>query len=218
MPSLRVVYFHWPGRIEPARLALGCSGVEHKNEVISVEEWGAMKETVAPSQLPLLYVDGECVTQSMAMLRYVGKVCCVGGQPLYPADPLLALKVDEFMDMVGEVFAPIIATFVLEKEEAAAARGRLFAEGGEVAKWIQLTDNILGKSASGYAVGDTLTLADLVAFTWLQQFKTGWLEGIPNECLDSYKHLAAHAEKIANVPEVRAYYKDATGIQAVYKR
>eukprot|EP01059_Diplonema_ambulator_P008161 TRINITY_DN1769_c0_g1_i7.p2 TRINITY_DN1769_c0_g1~~TRINITY_DN1769_c0_g1_i7.p2 ORF type:complete len:219 (+),score=95.57 TRINITY_DN1769_c0_g1_i7:55-711(+) len=218
MPSLRVVYFHWPGRIEPARLALGCSGVEHKNEVISVEEWGAMKETVAPSQLPLLYVDGECVTQSMAMLRYVGKVCCVGGQPLYPADPLLALKVDEFMDIVCEVFPPIIATTALGNEEALAARGKLFAEGGEAAKWLKHTDDILGRSASGYAVGDTLTIADFVAFTGLQQFKTEWLEGIPKDCLDSYKHLEAHAEKIANIPEVKAYYKDATGTQAVYKR
>lgn len=60
-----------------------------------------MKSTLPCGQLPVLEIeDGEStqiVDQSNAILRYVGTM---GG--LYPKDPLLAMKVDQAIDIVEE--------------------------------------------------------------------------------------------------------------------
>eukprot|EP01064_Diplonema_japonicum_P014526 TRINITY_DN221_c0_g1_i1.p2 TRINITY_DN221_c0_g1~~TRINITY_DN221_c0_g1_i1.p2 ORF type:complete len:221 (+),score=71.85 TRINITY_DN221_c0_g1_i1:788-1450(+) len=219
MPAIKIVYFALPGRAEPARLALAVGGIAFEDEKVTGEEWGAkIKPEVAPRQLPLLKVDDEVIGQSGAIMRYAGKVSSVGGKPLYPQEAVMALKVDEFCDIVGEVFGPLGKTFAIADEaEKSAARAALVAEGGELTKWFAFVDSLLAKSSSGFAVGDSLTLADICAFTWLQPLKSGWLDGLPKDCLDTYTHITKHAKMVANIPQVKAYYKDATGVHAAYK-
>eukprot|EP01059_Diplonema_ambulator_P001249 TRINITY_DN10_c0_g1_i2.p1 TRINITY_DN10_c0_g1~~TRINITY_DN10_c0_g1_i2.p1 ORF type:complete len:221 (+),score=94.76 TRINITY_DN10_c0_g1_i2:57-719(+) len=219
MPALKLVYFPMPGRVEPTRLALAVGGHAFEDEKLTGEQWGTtLKAKVAPKQMPLIYVDGECFGQSNAMMRYAGKISSVDGKPLYPTCPLEALKVDEFVDIVGDAFAPMSKTFAMtDQAEKEATRAKLVAEGGDVAKWLKFIDELLGKSASGFAVGDSLTTADLAVFCWVLPLKTGFLDGVPKDCLDRYKNIGAHAVKIANIPQVKEYYKDAEGVQAVYR-
>ncbi|CAN0494639.1 unnamed protein product [Scytosiphon promiscuus] len=56
-------------------------------------------------------MDGTKYTQSTALLRYAGKL---GGT--YPEDPLEALKVDEIVMMVEDVFIPIFNTVGMTDE------------------------------------------------------------------------------------------------------
>eukprot|EP01059_Diplonema_ambulator_P001246 TRINITY_DN10_c0_g1_i11.p1 TRINITY_DN10_c0_g1~~TRINITY_DN10_c0_g1_i11.p1 ORF type:complete len:239 (+),score=90.74 TRINITY_DN10_c0_g1_i11:58-717(+) len=218
MPALKIVYFPIPGRAEPTRLTLAVGGHSFEDEKVTGEQWGAtMKPKVAPKQLPLIYVDGECYGQSIAMLRYAGKIS-VDGKPLYPTCPLAALKVDEFIDITTDAKVPLVKTFAIEDPaEREAARAKLVTEDGEMTKWLRFIDELLGKSASGFAVGDSFTIADITAFTSLQSLRSGFLDGIPKDCLDCYKNICAHAVKIANIPQVKEYYKNAEGVHAVYK-
>eukprot|EP01064_Diplonema_japonicum_P023857 TRINITY_DN342_c0_g1_i10.p1 TRINITY_DN342_c0_g1~~TRINITY_DN342_c0_g1_i10.p1 ORF type:complete len:242 (+),score=87.91 TRINITY_DN342_c0_g1_i10:64-726(+) len=219
MPAIKILYFPLPGRAEPARLALAVGGIAFEDERISGADWASkVKPTVAPRQMPLMYVDGEAIGQSGAQMKYAAKLASVDGKPLYPTDALEALKVDEFCDIVAETFGPLGSTFsITDEAEKAAARTALVAEDGGITKWLVFVNDLLGKSSSGFAVGDSFTLADICTFTWLQPLKAGWLDGMPKDCLDKYANICKHAEKIANLPQVKNYYKDATGVHAVFK-
>eukprot|EP00659_Diplonema_papillatum_P011053 gene11053-16987_t len=63
---LKVIYFGLPGRVEPTRLALAIGGIDFENKILT-SEWAEMKPKVAPLQLPLLEVDGQMHSQSLAM-------------------------------------------------------------------------------------------------------------------------------------------------------
>jgi hypothetical protein len=43
MPSLKLVYFNFPGRAEPARLMLAHKNVKYEDKRISFEEFAQMK-------------------------------------------------------------------------------------------------------------------------------------------------------------------------------
>ncbi|KAJ9451661.1 Glutathione S-transferase 1 [Diplonema papillatum] len=211
MPQLKVIYFPIPVRAEPTRLALSVGGIKFEDSTVQFQDWGPMKAKVNPLQLPLLEVDGNTVSQSMAIARYACKLAMLNGKPLYPEDPYQALLVDELVDKVNEFMAPLGATFVLEEKERAAKRAEMVAKGGVVEKWMANIDSVLAKSTSGFAVGDSLTMADLVIFLFANGHRSGTLDGVPKDSLDHLTHLKKHRDTIANIPQVNDYYKDKEG-------
>jgi glutathione S-transferase len=69
-------YYGVPGKAEQIRLALHVSGVAWENHLVNGESWGKMKneivDKVPHANIPLLEIDGQCLTESLAILRYVG--------------------------------------------------------------------------------------------------------------------------------------------------
>ena len=183
-----------------------------EDEHIDFPTWGAsLKAKVAPQQLPLLHVDGEVVGQSNAILRYVGRLT-----NLYPKDARAALSVDEIIDYADELFTVLRKSFAIKDEdEKKAFRVTAIAEGGDFHKWLVFLDSRL--AGKKYAVGDSLTVADLVIFTYAQFLVSGFLDGVPSDALVSFKNLAAHKAVVANHPKVKEYYASAEGLRAVLK-
>ena len=212
-PTLKVVYFPLPGRAEPIRLAAHVGGLQIEDQHVDGAAWGELKakEKLGPMQLPLLYVDGEAVGQSGAQQRYIGRLA-----GLYPEDARAALTVDEITEYVGEVFTPIGKTFgIKDEDEKKKARAELVAEGGDVHKWLVYIDGRL--AGKKYAVGDSLTMADIQIFSNIQMLASGWLDGIPATVLDQFKNIAAHKTVVANHDKVKEYYASAEGLRSVYK-
>eukprot|EP01060_Flectonema_neradi_P012598 TRINITY_DN19375_c0_g1_i1.p1 TRINITY_DN19375_c0_g1~~TRINITY_DN19375_c0_g1_i1.p1 ORF type:complete len:160 (+),score=34.34 TRINITY_DN19375_c0_g1_i1:46-525(+) len=150
--SLKLVYFPIPGRAEPTRLAFTLGGVKFEDELLTKEEWGRkLKGEVSPRQVPLLYLGDKVIGQSIAIMRYAGKVSKYEGKPLYPSCPLHALEVDEFIGFVREVMPPLGATFTItDQAEKEAVRLKAVSEGGEIHKWLSYLDSLLEKSTSGF--------------------------------------------------------------------
>ena len=67
--------------------------------------------TAAPTQVPILEVDGLVVTQTLAHLRYAGRM-----SGLYPEDPVAAMLVDECLYVVTEVEAALVPTIRMRDE------------------------------------------------------------------------------------------------------
>ncbi|KAJ9460862.1 Glutathione S-transferase 4 [Diplonema papillatum] len=217
-PQIKLIGFPHPGRLEPTRLALALGGIKFEDSCISREQWGEMKPKVTPLQMPLMEIDGKRASQSIAMLRYACKLSKVDGKPLYPEDAFEALLVDEFVDKVGDMLVPMLHTFSIADESAKIARrAAVMKKGGDVEKWAAHIDEIMGKSKSGYVYFDRLTMADVTIFSMMWLFQTGFLDGVPKDCLDHLKHTAAHKKKIASLPAVKEYYKDAKDLQTFYK-
>merc|ERR1719229_325551 len=106
--GLELVYFNAAGRAESIRLALHHGSIPFRDLRINKEAFQKMKkENIFPfGQVPVLFIDGKPLGQSGAIIRYVAKKT-----KLYPTDPLLAAKVDSFVDFAEDVFYPIGITF-----------------------------------------------------------------------------------------------------------
>ena len=242
-PKLKLTYFSGPGgRAEPARLALTIAGIEFEDERIDARDWVAKFKAGTPAgAVPVLEVEEDgvvtTVTQSSAILRYVGKLT---GH--YPEDPLTALKVrpvarctphcpvslvarsspgdqvDEMDMMVEEVaMRTVIATAHLTGEERLAGRKKLADDSDSVAHfWIGKINERLAESDSGFAIGDSLTTADLRIFCELTAATSGWYDGFgthdPMSTTEGdfwapYDHVRKHRHMVATLPPVLNYYQ-----------
>ena len=83
MPKLKLTYFDiHGGRAEVTRLALVISETPFEDNRISFQEFGETQSSFPFNAVPILEVDGEALTQSSTISRYVGKLT-----NLYPEDP-----------------------------------------------------------------------------------------------------------------------------------
>ncbi|CAM9364081.1 unnamed protein product [Laminaria digitata] len=73
-PKLVLTYFDFPGAAESIRWALEQSGLEWDDKRLSEEEFIALKPSLPNGQVPILEIDGYVLPQSLAILRYVGKL------------------------------------------------------------------------------------------------------------------------------------------------
>ena len=111
----KLLYFDFPGKAEAIRLALTHAGVAFEDHRFADRaEFQALKASgrLQFGQVPALEVTtaaGETtvLTQSAAILRYVAKLN--DSANLYPADPLLAARVDVYLTTVFPLDALLFA-------------------------------------------------------------------------------------------------------------
>ena len=200
MTSYKLTYFDFDGgRAEPIRIAFHAAGIEFEDDRLSFQEFGEMRKNTRFNSPPVLEIDGNQVTQTNALCRYVGKMA-----GLYPADDVQALYCDEVLDALEDLLHKIVPTFGLKGEELQAARANL------VDGW--LTTHLRGLSellARGgeYFAGDGLTMADLKAFVQVRSLRAGTLDHVPADLVDRLAPgLVEHQERVAADPRVVAYY------------
>ena len=123
MSSYKLTYFDFDGgRAEPIRIAFHTAGVEFEDNRLSFQEFNEMRKDTRFNSLPVLEIDGDEVTQTNALCRYVGKMA-----GLYPADDVQALYCDEALDALEDLLHKIVPTFGLKGEELQEARAKLVA-------------------------------------------------------------------------------------------
>ena len=201
MPRLKLSYFDiHGGRGEAARLALSIGGIAFEDHRIPGAEWPNRKSSTPFGALPVLEVDGQVVTQSNSINRYVGKLA-----DLYPSDPLQALLCDEIMDAIDDVETRIGATFNLSDEDKKRERTRLVD--GPITLYLTRIQELLAARGGEYFAGGRLSVADLRAFVWIRRLRSGILDHIPKDLVDRVApKLVAQHDRIANLPAVKAYY------------
>ena len=208
-PTLRLVSFDFPGKPESIRLTAHMGGVVLENNQLEYGRWVAgLKPKVTPQQLPLLYVNEELVAQSDAQLRYVARLA-----KLYPTDARTALRVDETIEYIWEIFS-VLQKLYMEKTKGMTPAS-VMAKGGDIEKWLAFLDSRL--AGKKYAVGDSLTVADLALFTSINVLRTRFFSGITPEAVLPYRNLAAHRAMIANLPKVKQYYASAQGVYTAFQ-
>jgi len=215
-PKLTITYFPISGRAEPIRLACAVSKIPFTNKAISPAEFQQAKPTLPLGQLPVLDLDfgatKKTLTQTTAMLRYVGKL---GG--LYPIDDdVSAMEVDEILSVLDDLREPLVLTI------KGAVRGLLsddkqFTNEEKIAireRWMKKTlPHILGfiekklllNTSSGWLVGKSMSIADLALYCDLDWVKSGILDGIPTNVLDSYPACLKLIENVTNHDDVKKW-------------
>jgi glutathione S-transferase len=157
-------------------------------------------------------VDGQSLSQSNAINRYVGKLA-----NLYPGDAWQAALCDEVMDAVEDIGQQIVATFPIENAaEKKAAREKLAS--GPIPLYLSRLHSQLQQRGGEYFADGRLTMADLRVYVWIRHLRAGALDHIPADLVDrTGPALVRHAERVSANAAISAYYarrRSAQGKQA----
>lgn len=203
--TIRLRYFPFPGRGGAIRDALRIGGIPFEDDHVSFEQFAAEKAAGALpfGSLPVVEVvqDGRRVAaaESNAILRYAGRLA-----GLYPVDdPLRALKVDEAMDLGEDLFRLIGPSIVEPDVERKMAMRKVLAE-ETLPLWGGFLEKLLvANGATGFVVGDTLTVGDLKLHWIVDKLTNGSLDGVPATVLDGFPTVAAWRKNVAAVRAAR---------------
>ena len=211
-PFMKMTYFDAPGRVEILRLMCAYGDLLLDDNRVDVMEWfTTLKAQYHPLTLPQVEINGVKVGQSQAVIRFVATK--VG---LYPSDPLEQMCVDEVLENVSEITRlSIESCSIPDIVERNAYQAHFAKEGGDLYNWVAHINK--GLEGRDFAVGNTLTVADLNVFTMLLITKSGYMTGLPADWLEQFKNVGRHCKMVASLPKVKAYYANAEGFWAVYK-
>eukprot|EP00842_Homolaphlyctis_polyrhiza_P000525 jgi/Hompol1/1473/HPOL_000349-RA len=149
--------------------------------------------------LPVLTVNGTTqIAESSAILRYAG---ALGG--LYPKDDALrCAHIDQVMCFAEEL-GPLMISLMMEKDEdKKAAIAKSLVEEKLPPKFAAL-DKILAKNGNGtWAVGDSISIADVFIYNLFGMIKGGVLNGLPTDIADGYTSIMASFNAVASHPRV----------------
>jgi len=147
----------------------------------------------------------------------LAKLVKVDGKPLYPEDPLQAAFVDDIVDFFSDVHGKLYATMQMtaENEEKVAKRQSLLGEGGEVAGLLSK----LEANVEAYAVGDSITLADIFVFYYLNFLNCGFWDGLTDRAdliFTPYPKLTAISNRVKALPKLKEYYTKIAANEPLY--
>jgi glutathione S-transferase len=190
--SYKLYYFDFDGGAgEPVRNAFRIAKIPFEDCRVKSADWPQLKSSgkCIYGQMPILEIDGETYAQSMAILRYAGKVA-----GLYPTDPIEALKVDEMLDCCIDVRSKISPTYALPEAERIAARQKIVEN--FIRPHIANMEARVGEN--GFAVGDKLTIADLAVANEVCGLRSGRLDGVDCNLADDAPKLMKIVESVKN--------------------
>lgn len=201
MPTYKLTYFDFDGgRGEPVRIAFHAAGIGFEDERVTFPEFQKMRKSMRFSALPVMHIDGEQVTQSSALCRYVG-----GMAGLYPEDGLQALYCDETMDAVEDLTHHIVRTFGLEGDALREAREALVD--GWISVFVKGIGELLTRGGGEYFADGRLTVADLKVFVTTRWLCSGGLEHVPTDLVGQLAPgLVEHEKRVSEHETVAAYY------------
>jgi glutathione S-transferase len=202
MAKLKLTYFDFDGgRGEPARLALHIGGIAFEDHRLAGKDWPAFRDKTPFLALPTLEVDGEVVSQSNSINRYVGKLT-----GLYPKDTLQAFLCDEAMDAAEDISTRIAQTIDLPEDAKKSAREELAA--GHITRYLEQFQARLEAAGGEYFADRHLTVADLKVAMLIRWLRSGVLDYIPKDLVDTVApQLVKHFERVTGHPKVAEYYQ-----------
>merc|ERR1712228_1062310 len=133
--------------------------------------------------------------QSMAILRYVGRLT-----GLYPEDAVAAMRVDGFVDAVGDLQSALKPLWDARggdknNQEALAAKFM----GSALPRYLGGIDRMID---GDFCVGDSVTIADVVlyAFANTEMGIEDRPVGIPANWIEGYERVAAVVARVDALP------------------
>jgi glutathione S-transferase len=202
MAKLKLTYFDFDGgRGEPARLALHIGGIALEDHRIAGKDWPACRDKTPFLAMPTLEVDGQVVSQSNSINRYVGKLT-----GLYPKDDLQAFLCDEVMEAVEDISTRIAQTIDLPEDAKKKAREELAA--GHITRYLEQFQARLKAAGGEYFADQHLTVADLKVVMLIRWLRSGVLDYVPKDLVDTVApQLVKHFERVTSHPKVAEYYQ-----------
>jgi len=190
-------------------MTFAAGGVDYIDDRISRDEQKKRKADGALpfGQVPILEVDGRLYSQSYSIAKYAAKL---GG--LLPADPLIALYVEQIVDSTDDVrskYVPI-RYMPITSEQRLAKYSEFF--GTTLPSLLANFEKLFDRAgSSGFLVGESLTLADIAVFNMCDYLTSPSCEvqaaseehtKLGATCLNEFPRLQAHQKMVAATPKI----------------
>lgn len=208
MTQIRLTYFDTTGRAEPVRVALFLAKLPFEDRRLKFPEFGALKQQgqLPLGSVPVLEIDGRPMVQTGAMLRYIARL---GGGGLYPADARAAFVVDSVVDTLNDTVSHALMPSLFERDMEKKLEMRRALVAGPIALCLRYVEGLLAEGEGPFLTGPDLTIADILLGLTVQQYRSGILDGIGPEVLESFPRLRALGDAYAAHPGIVAYSKRA---------
>lgn len=168
MQSL-TLYSYWRSSCAwRVRIALNLKNIPHQLKIVNLLNAGGQQHQAdyvacnTMAQVPTLeWCAGATVhhlTQSLAIIRLLDRQ--FPNPPLWPADPLLAARVDECAEIINSGIQPVQNLAVTQRVAKEFGGDAATWNAPWIAKGLTALECMLKKTAGTYAIGETVSVAD----------------------------------------------------------
>uniref|UniRef100_A0A1B6EL27 glutathione transferase n=1 Tax=Cuerna arida TaxID=1464854 RepID=A0A1B6EL27_9HEMI len=190
----KMTYFPGKGLGESIRFLLAYSDKEYEDYRFNVEDWPSIKPTTPWGQTPMLEANGQTVTQSIAITRYLGRQAGLCG-----ADAWEDMRIDEIVYVIND-FRGELAKYHYEKDEKRKEelKGPLFSTTAPF--YLSRLDAHV-KANNGYLANGKLSWADLY-FVAISDYLNSMYG---SDITAGYPNLTELREKILALPKIKEW-------------
>lgn len=208
--NLSLIYFDFPfWRAEVSRIALHIGNIEFNDLRISRDEFVRIKASgkldngiIIPfHQLPCLIIEGEALAQTAGIARYCGKL-----SDLYPQkNDVLALKIDQFLDLITDITVLIFNVGRDEEPEIKKVKRKEFFKNEFTRKFTMLEKNISENST--YIIKNNFNIADIALWSFVNWLTSGDIDGFPKDFLKNFPKIEKVFLEINTMHEIQNWVK-----------
>ena len=207
--SHELLYFDGAGRAEAIRILLHIGKVDFTDTRFKGEDWPTIKPTTPLGFVPVLKIDDVSHCQSMALLRYAGKLA-----GWYPTDPIESLIVDEVLDTLNELMSgvPRKATHA-NGDEGKYKELRQEYQNTTLKHCLRFVENFIitnakknPQSKGVYIVGNSPTIADLALSMTHKSIAGGDWDHISPTVFVDYPLIVQAVTAVNTDAGIKSYY------------
>ncbi|XP_022345613.2 glutathione S-transferase-like [Crassostrea virginica] len=200
MPKYKLTYFDLRGRAETTRLLFTVSGVAFEDERIGQEQWRSIKHKIPGNSLPFLSIDGFLISQSMAINRHLARTFGLDGETLSQK-----ARVDEIVEYLVAMKNKMAELPMMSDDPRTHEKAQEILKSFQelmmkACTFIEAQIQINMKEGNGFAVGNRLTIADIMIF---EAFES--ILATNSKALDKCVGITKCRSKVANMPRIKDY-------------
>eukprot|EP00042_Codosiga_hollandica_P038058 m.305702 g.305702 ORF g.305702 m.305702 type:complete len:396 (+) comp55296_c0_seq2:873-2060(+) len=180
-------YFPIRGRGDALRLALADNGVAFEDQLLSANDWAAIKQSTHFKQVPVLYDNDFQVVQSNAILRHIGRVLQIDGN---------TTEEKARVDFINEGVEEVRCAYTKVIYQAWDTKDAFLAN-----LPVTLANLEALYQGRNFAAGDKPTYADYSLLS-----VTDALVTLSSTALDNSPNLKAHYERMKSRPRLAEYW------------
>ncbi|XP_046680427.1 glutathione S-transferase-like [Homalodisca vitripennis] len=190
----KMTYFPVKGLGESIRFLLAYLDKEYEDHRFNVEDWPSIKPTTPWGQTPVLEANGQTVTQSIAITRYLGRQAGLCG-----ADAWEDMRIDEIVYVINDLRAEL-AKYHYEKDEKRKEEVKGTVLSTTAPFYLSRLDAHV-KANNGYLANGKLSWADLyfAAISDYLSFMYG------SDITAGYPNLTELREKVLALPKIKEW-------------
>lgn len=192
----KLTYFNVKGRAEMTRLLFAAADVKYEDDRIKREDWPKLKESTPQNVLPVLEVDGTTIVQSQAIARYVAR-----DLGFYGKNNLESTQIDQILETITDMLNSAVPAFREQDETKKADMMKKFMS-EDVPKYLGFVEKLIGQfGKDGYAVSNSLTLADTTIQSHIEMFQL-------RDQISKFAKITACIKKVEENKNIAKYLKD----------
>ena len=206
MPSYKLIYFDFRGRGELIRFMFAQAGVSYEDKRIALnsKEWADLKPVTPFGLLPVLEIDGEPLTGSTVIARYLAELSDFDLAGSKELDNAHIAAIGNFITDLEMEIAPIVrGKFTKKDEQTMEILKKEFVEEC-VPKFISKLELLSSTNPNGYLWKNQLTWIDFYMYQMIDWIKIH----VQASFLDSFPNLRKLCDTIEGLPNIAKWISE----------